>query len=220
MFIKRILVLTGVHAGQTRTYSRVAPGLKQVRSWSFVKGRIELAGDDVDVDKFTKYLGVCYQAFPEGSIELARAQERDREYLAAKAAAKERRDGGSHALPAPEPRDPASIPSGPRPAREEHPTEAPAVGGGHDDALGGQPVPAGSSEGNGESPESARLRAAMKGLDPENDEHWTAAGAPRVDAVAELSGSPEVARADVERAWPELTREAARAERAEQPAAE
>lgn len=51
------------------------------------------------------------------------------------------------------------------------------------------------------------LMQALKQLDPNNDEHWTADGLPRVDVVTALLGKT-VGRQDITNAAPELTREA------------
>lgn len=49
------------------------------------------------------------------------------------------------------------------------------------------------------------IKAAVALLDAENDDHWTAAGLPAVEAVAELAGKP-VTRAAINDAAPEAKR--------------
>jgi hypothetical protein len=51
------------------------------------------------------------------------------------------------------------------------------------------------------------IKAAIGLLDGANDEHWTAAGLPSVDAVAELAGKPTT-RAAINEAAPEAKRPA------------
>lgn len=50
---------------------------------------------------------------------------------------------------------------------------------------------------------------AVRGLDPNNDEHWTADGQPRLDAVENLLGG-DVSRKAVTNAAPDFTRQVAR----------
>lgn len=52
------------------------------------------------------------------------------------------------------------------------------------------------------------INAAIALLDGANDDHWTAAGLPAVDAVAEIAGKP-VTRAAIEAVAPDLKRPAA-----------
>lgn len=54
------------------------------------------------------------------------------------------------------------------------------------------------------------IKSAVELLDPANDEHWTAAGLPSVDAVTGLVGQ-KVTRAEIEAAAPAFDRETARA---------
>lgn len=51
------------------------------------------------------------------------------------------------------------------------------------------------------------IRTALAQLDPQDDEHWTMDGLPRVDAVAVLSGYDEVTRKEITDAAPGLTRD-------------
>lgn len=52
------------------------------------------------------------------------------------------------------------------------------------------------------------IQIALKMLDPQNDDHWTAQGTPRVGAVSELVGV-EVSREEITNAAPSFTRKAA-----------
>jgi hypothetical protein len=58
-----------------------------------------------------------------------------------------------------------------------------------------------------------KIKEALSHLDPANDEHWTADGLPRMDAIVELlGGDTSVTRKDVTDAVPGLTREVAQAQ--------
>ncbi|MCK5612907.1 hypothetical protein KAR91_64130 [Candidatus Pacearchaeota archaeon] len=61
---------------------------------------------------------------------------------------------------------------------------------------------------------------ALSQLDPQNDDHWTANGSPRMDAIEELIGDSSVTRADVTNAAPEFSREVALAAAAAAPEGE
>lgn len=53
------------------------------------------------------------------------------------------------------------------------------------------------------------IKEALAQLDPENNDHWTADGAPRVDVVADLVGNKELKRADITNAAPDFHRSTA-----------
>lgn len=59
--------------------------------------------------------------------------------------------------------------------------------------------------------DNSRLAAALKQIDPENDEYWTKLGKPTMAAVEQFYGSADVTREEVEAAIPGFNREAARA---------
>lgn len=106
------------------------------------------------------------------------------------------------------------VPSGVRPVGSGPAKGAAPVSG---QSAGDTTGPAGSLSGgdghqhsgdDGAAEFSGRLRKAVESLDAENDEHWTADGRPRVDAVEKAYGKAGVTRADVERVAPGLTRSA------------
>lgn len=71
-------------------------------------------------------------------------------------------------------------------------------------------------DGAGSAPQpDSRVRSAVEALDPENDRHWVATGAnagkPRVDVVAQAAGIEGLTRVDLDAAWPDWTREKAKA---------
>lgn len=83
------------------------------------------------------------------------------------------------------------------------------------DALGkikvfdrdGDGNPGGSTTSNGETASADEIKTAVEMLDGKNDTHWTAAGLPAVDAVAELTGKT-VTRAAITDAAPDVKRPA------------
>lgn len=62
------------------------------------------------------------------------------------------------------------------------------------------------------------LEAALKSLDPKNDEHWTGDGLPRMDALHELTGNAELTRKQVGEAAPNFTRDNPQMEKGDAPA--
>ena len=60
----------------------------------------------------------------------------------------------------------------------------------------------------GAAPDADLIKAAVEGLDPKNDKHWTQAGLPEVAAVKEALGA-DVTRAQIEAAAPDAKRPAA-----------
>lgn len=66
------------------------------------------------------------------------------------------------------------------------------------------------SAGDG-SPDAAdarmvRIKAALLALDPDNDEHWTQAGLPTVQAIEQALDDPTINRRDIEDALPDYER--------------
>ena len=53
------------------------------------------------------------------------------------------------------------------------------------------------------------IAEAVQALDPKNDDHWTAEGLPRMDAVEKLFGDDQITRQQVSDAVPGFTRETA-----------
>ncbi len=53
---------------------------------------------------------------------------------------------------------------------------------------------------------SQKITAALAKLDPANDNHWTADGAPRIEAVRMISGDQTISRDDITQAAPMFTR--------------
>ncbi len=53
------------------------------------------------------------------------------------------------------------------------------------------------------------LAQAIAKLDPEDEDHWTADGLPRMDVLVEFTGDRSITRAQVSGLSPELTRDTA-----------
>jgi hypothetical protein len=186
--LRRTLVLAGHYAGKTVT----------LRGWRFVDGRLELEGPEREVERVQRYLGRCYQAYPEGSRTLEFAQARDRQN-------REEKSGKRDHEARPESRDPSRLPSETQPVWEKSGERPP------DEGSGAAPDPEGPAELPAErserpSPSPPALIEAVARLEVQNDEHWTTDGKPRVDVLAAMSGMPELTRADIQRAAPNLRR--------------
>lgn len=203
--IRRNLVLAGHFAGKT----------VELRGYIFQNGRLTLEGPDVDIEGLTTYLGRCYQAYPEGSEELHKAQARDAEAQGGNRGKRSIQENRANRTLQ---QIPSNVPeSGGTTEREAVQSE------GHDQPSEGETGSASASEDSGSSenqPPSQinldRLRKVVMGLDPENDAHWTKLGLPAMDTVEQLYGSAGVLRSDVEfltdTPW---DREAAAAKKAE-----
>jgi hypothetical protein len=192
--------MTGFYAGNTMKVNHI----------DFVNGKAEVKGELAKMGGVIAYLAT-YNAYPVGSDELAAAQERDSV-----------NKGESNGMPEVLDRQSGSDTGG-APADITSPGTGSGVGatGASTDGTGGGPdgdgVPEGHSVDEGApkgSPDSTVLKIidGIKALDPSNDDHWTDAGLPRVDAVASASSVVNVTRKDINMAIPEWNREKAMAE--------
>ena len=188
--LKRILVLTGGRTGTTCVLSK----------YQFVDGETIIEGDEKQVLGLTRYMGRAYRAFEKGSNALAQAQEVDRKH------------GISKADTHPQPGGPNSVPSGVQPGGGG-PATVPATDSSAAD--GSAPVAEGSVPSGHGQPDSGehgtqtdqdRVLKAVNSLDVNDDECWTTQGTPRVDAVANASGLPNVTREDIEAVAPGFMR--------------
>lgn len=178
------LELTGARTGSTCVLGK----------YQFVKGRTVVSGDGPKVASAVKFLGRIYAAFPVGSreLEVVRAKE--------KAAKGEVPNGDAQTDPAAAGGAAAEVPGGVPPA------------GASGEAAGDGPQPAAGAANPAEHgpvgyrhPDT-RLREAILSLDKANDEHWTAEGKPRLDAITKQGGLANVTRRDVERVAPDACR--------------
>lgn len=182
-----VLVLVGHFAGKTVT----------LRGYRFFEGKMRLTGAEEEVAGLAKYLRKSYQAFPEGSRELAEAQARIEGVTEDGKCDTDSRtgNGADNNLQG----EVQQVGSGP---------EAPLAddGPGADDSAEGQAgsVPNGDGHLDAGIPvapgtgEPSRLRQALKKLDHNNDEHWSKEGVPRMDAIQDFYGSANVSRKAVE----------------------
>lgn len=193
--LRRKLILTGCRAGTTCV----------LRKMRFVNGELTLSGADNEVESLTKYMGRSYQAFPQGSPELAHYQRLDREAA----------NGASKTDAGPGPTDQVGkVPSAVQPTGAgSTPAAADNVGGAAETQPGStEQRPSGDGQ-QGAGPDSDpgskhTLQQVILQLDPTNDELWTAQGYPRCDAVAAACGREDITRKDVEGAAPGFMRPA------------
>lgn len=190
--ITRKLTLVGAHEGKTISFK---VGTKE---YPFTDGSMDLTGPSQDVDNLSKYLRRCFQAYPDPSHELDEAR-----------AALQGGDNAGEddqAEPGPGDENPggtddneggAGAASGEQPGADDI--------GGADGTKAGE-AGAGDAPGDGQGP----IAAALKRLDPANDDHWTADGKPAMRAVEAILGRSDVTRSDVTAALPGFDREVAR----------
>lgn len=187
----------------------------------FVRGHAKVSGSADSVGHVINYYR-SYHAFPVGSDELAAAQ-------AAFAPDKEKENGSGNPAQDAKSGAPESVPGSVRPAGEgaakapDVPSggDAPrspgntgpsAAGSGHADAgLSGQQANGSAQPGSESSTVNQALVAAVLKLDPDNADHWTEGGAPKVSAVALAYGNEALTRREIEEAAPGWNREAAQA---------
>lgn len=190
------LILTGHYAGRTI----------DLNGYKFVNGELTLKGEMTKMEGVINYFRT-YNAFLAGSDELAQAQARD--------ANKGDTDGTDTVLDGQSGTDTGGVS-----------TDITGTGTGSGPESGGaSPDGAGSgSEGNGvqggrevdegqaavtSDPTVLKIIDGLKSLDPTNDDHWTDAGLPRVDVIAQASGVVNVTRKDIAAAIPNFNREVA-----------
>lgn len=151
----------------------------------FIDGEHVVQGQLSKLGGLVTYFARVYAAFPKGSVELAQLKEQsDGEADTHTAAA----GGQADAVRSDVHTDGAA-----------HQAATVGTDGGDGDAA-----PEHGTEGDGH--QDARLRSAVMGLDPTNDEHWTSDGRPRMDAVESKFGSAGITRKDVERVAPGFVR--------------
>lgn len=200
-----------------------------VAGHQFFDGQCRLTGEPQAMGFVQKVLGY-YAAYAMGTAEYDAAMAREKEEEAARVAAEpEDEPNGASEVPEDAGGRQADADEGDlRPDGEESPEEA-ADGGERDDGAeaGDTGVLSGGdghedagvprfedpdavtppSEPRGDA--DADIRAAVMKLDPENDEHWTGAGLPKVDAVDNARGRAGTTRKDVEAACPGYNRDKA-----------
>lgn len=191
---RTVMVLTGARTGQTCELNKML----------FVKGKRTFHGSYEELSGLIRYVGRVFKAFPEGSGELRKQQELDRQNPALKelfhGSGEVHQDRSQ------------TVSDGVQPEGRESETVSADNGTGSDEAGEGEARVETTGDGpqdSGDDPEAVRLQRihqAVTSLDREDSENWTADGLPRVDVVSKVSGIPTVSRKDVEAAAPGLTR--------------
>lgn len=175
--LKRTLVLTGARAGKTVVLGK---------TYRFVEGKIVLQGASPDVEALTVYLGKCYAAFPEDSLELE--------------AANGKRDLSTQTDSDAEQRVQREVqPHGPRSPKEAS-NDVPEPNEVDQGEKGVLP----SGDGHQDSGVS-RIWEAVTQLDTLNNDHWTAMGLPAVAAVESIINRATT-RAEINAAAPNFNR--------------
>lgn len=214
-------VATGARKGKTFEW----------RQFSFVDGLITIEAGPETQACLARSLEANLQAYPKGSAELEQA-------LKAQESAEEPGDGQLHISGddgSPAQSEPAGAGSDGSQGGESTQLQSPEDGAGGDDAAAGSAggVPGGDGQqGDGSDPELGRsgeasaegasgeadsslspelqaVHAAMRQLDPDDDELWTEGGLPKVAAIKSITGNEGVTRADLNAADSEFNREAA-----------
>lgn len=192
---------TGVYAGKTVTLG----------GHRFVNGVAEFTGSQEELQPLLRKLARGWQAYPEGSEELAALQEqgngeRGTDHTASQPRPDEsvQRDGES--------RQQGSVQESEHVGGEHAEAQAGDTGGvsgGHGHSNSGLSEQH-SSESGAESSVNPQLARIVYDLDPDNDNHWTQTGKPALSAVTEGYGSGDVTRSDVNKAAPGWNRDKAR----------
>lgn len=204
------LVLTGWYAGKNA----------KLNGYEFVNGTCTLIGSSEGIQGAVTYFGKTYQAFLEGSDELAAAQARD-------AANEAERQNGKRDL-SEGPGD-GVVQGEVQPDGRGASEASAAVGPGDDDLEAGNSVdiPAGDGHADARVPgpqESGphggqehalsgsdhRLQQVIYSLDPDDADHWTGLGLPKMAVIEVAMGSTGFTRKDIERCAPGYDRDAAR----------
>lgn len=190
------LVLTGAFAGQS----------VKLNNRDFIRGRLRLDGPMSGYENLVSYFSSAYNAFLEGSEELAKAQERDR--LNATGSVESSGPGQSVGEAGAVGGSPEGVSSGSGPV-DPAPSQDSVVGRAEGDASPTVPHDAATSFTDAKT---AKLKAVLKSLDPSNDEHWTEAGLPAILAIEAAYGGTGITRKDVAAVLPNWNRQSAIAE--------
>lgn len=199
--LRKTLVLTGHYAGKS---VRLSTGKLSAITVEFENGVAHIQGTEKDVEGLTRYMGRCYQAHPEGSLELIAARKRDKD------------NGSSGVQTSTEQGQAGQVSTNVRQTGEqttqisnpnsEATNESKQGSEGSVSSGNGHENPRFPDTEEGKHQES--LYQGVMALDPINDDHWTAQGLPRIDVLEEISG-PYATRKNIDNVCPEYTREAA-----------
>lgn len=199
--LTRKLILVGAYAGKDITLST---GKLSAIKVIFKKGEAVIQGSEKDVEGICTYMRKCYQAYPEGTLELTQAQERCGQH------------GTSDIQKSPEQGNPSQVPNGVQSSGSESPQVFGSDRGSTDESHTGQAgsIPGGDGHQNTgvssqeERREQETLYKGIMSLDAMNDDQWTAQGLPKVDVLEGLVG-PFATRKNINAVCPDYTREKA-----------
>jgi len=203
------LILTGWYTGKNA----------KLNGYDFINGACTLIGTSEGIQGAVTYFGKTYQAFLEGSDELAVAQARDAANKAGNNGKRDLSEGPGDGVVQGEVQPdgrgptetPAEIDSGDDDVEGGDTVDIPA-GDGHEDT--GVPGPQESGPHGGQtdtlSGSDHKLQQVIYSLDADEDDHWTALGLPKMAVIELAMGSTGFTRKDIERCAPGYDRDAAR----------
>jgi hypothetical protein len=206
---KTTLILVGHYAGRTI----------KIRNLQFVEGKAEFNANPADAHGLITYYGRCYQAYPEGSQELKDALAREQE---AQNGERQIQEDGERSEEEPVSGDlqpswegspeeeadavipdvePEAGPDGRFPSWDRQPDSGSPEETAEHVGLSEQPVARPQID--------ARIEASVRKLNPDNDDHWTTLGLPKISAVYDAHPNNEdiISRKAIERAVGEWNRE-------------
>lgn len=178
------LVLQGPLAGHTG----------KLRQWDFVDGVCTLHDLPENLEGIIKYLGLCYQAFPDGKRKKEITPE-DRSALAA-ALRKEAKDGKRNVSEEALEDEDTEVRGNVQPDGEGGQSSSTGhISFGNEGEAGGAGIQAEGDSG------SSRLLRVIEELDPANSKHWTKSGDPSVFAVRTLMGDESINKGHLSEVW-------------------
>lgn len=200
------IILVGHFEGQDVT----------LRGYQFKKGILEVGNNPAEYGPIVAYMGVNYNGWLEGSSELVAARAN---VAASKAAAKEKElgtgenlDGQAGSVEGGVQADLASTAGNAElgdtasgASSNGEPVVLPGGSGGEAGHNARKPSPFIESD----NPQVLKVVDAIRKLNPNVTEHWTATGLPMTSVVQETSGVPNVSRKDIEQAAPGWNKEMA-----------
>lgn len=189
-----VLVLTGAKTGKTI----------KLNGHRFIKGELQVCGAAQELQGLITYFGRTYAAFLKGSTQLKEAQVKD-----AEDGTSEIQEDEGDGQPEPIPSDRESDGGKPTPkTTNDEPGDVGSEGGSTGD-ISDRDGHSNTGVCSEEDDINQRLLKAITTLNPDNADHWTNDGRPRMDAVETAYGSAGVTRKMVEVTIPGYNRELA-----------
>lgn len=175
--VTRTVILTGAHAGKTIQLGR----------YSFQDGRTKLIGPPSEVDSACVYIERNWEGYPEGHPLL------------------ESDDGKRNLQEATERNKQHALSSGVQPNGAGTGEASTILGSESGQGTAGTSAELAARDGS--APDvNLKLLAAVRGLDVDNDEHWTQDGKPAIAAIQNIYGQTGFARKDVDAVLPGFSR--------------